>query len=127
MLDRPAFRVANPPPKPLLIWDGECRFCRLWVERWRVLVGGRADDATFQQAAVWFPEIPREQFERAVVYIDSSGAVFSAAEAMLRSLGSSFPYRWLARAYDQVPGFAVVSEFVYRLVARHRPISSAIT
>src|SRR6266481_2635096 len=28
-------RVSNPPPKSLLIWDGECHFCRLWIERWR--------------------------------------------------------------------------------------------
>jgi hypothetical protein len=28
-------RVSNPPPKPLMIWDGECHFCKRWIERWR--------------------------------------------------------------------------------------------
>jgi len=120
-------RVSNPPPKPLLIWDGDCEFCRLWVERWRILVGDTADDATFQQAAVRFPEIPREKFERAVIYIDTSGTVFSGAEAMFHSLTGRSRYRWLSGGYDHVPGFAALSEFFYRIIARHRRISSAIT
>lgn len=120
-------RVSNPPTKPLLIWDGECRFCRLWVERWRVLVANRADDTSFQQIADRFPEIPRKQFERAVVYIDASGNVFSGAEAIFRSMQFHFSRRWLAWSYDHVPGFAGVSEVAYRIVARHRRTSSAIT
>ena len=28
-------KVANAPVKPLLIFDGECHFCRQWIERWK--------------------------------------------------------------------------------------------
>ncbi|HJT80611.1 MAG TPA: lipase maturation factor family protein [Chthoniobacterales bacterium] len=121
------FRVSNPPPEAILIWDGDCRFCRLWVERWRVVSGNRVDDATFQQAAERFPEIPRQQFERAVVYIDTGGHVFTGAAAIFRSVESRFSRRWLAWSYDHVPGFGGISEFVYGIVARHRQASSAIT
>ena len=51
-------RVSNPPPKPLLIWDGDCDFCRLWIERWREMTAGKVDYATYQEAADRFPEIP---------------------------------------------------------------------
>src|SRR6266542_117292 len=34
MTDERRQRVANPPTKPLLIWDGECHFCKLWSARW---------------------------------------------------------------------------------------------
>ena len=127
MVNRSLLRVANAPPKPLLIWDGDCRFCRLWVERWRVLTRGQADDATFQEAAARFPQISRDQFERAVIYIDTNGAVSSGAEAMFRSLDGRAPYRCLPWGYDHVPGFAALSEFFYRIIARHRRISSTIT
>jgi len=49
--------VSNPPSKPLLLWDGECDFCRLWIERWKEITAGKIDYATYQEAAVYFSEI----------------------------------------------------------------------
>src|SRR5437870_7062178 len=120
-------RVSNPPPKPLLIWDGDCDFCRLWIERWRNITAGAIDYAPYQETADRFPEIPREQFKRSVVFIDTNGEVFFAAEAVYRSLKSRPSRRWMAWSYNHLPGFAPFSEFGYRLVARHRTFSSAIT
>src|SRR5437016_5976287 len=125
MPSEPRWRVSNPPPKPLMIWDGECHFCRLWIERWRELTRGEVDYTTFQESAARFPEIPRQQFERAVVYIDTAGNVFTAAEAVYRSLQSR--RKWLAWGYDHVPGFKGVSEFGYKFIARHRKFSSVLT
>src|SRR6266478_4429009 len=51
-------RVTNPPPKPLMIWDGECHFCRRWIERWREITANEVDYVTYQEAAERFPEIP---------------------------------------------------------------------
>src|SRR4051794_14683076 len=127
MSPKPALRVSNPPPKPLLIWDGECRFCALWIERWRQRARGEVDDITFQQAATRFPEIPPDLFERAIVYIAADGKVFSAAEAIFRSLHFRGWQRALAWMYDHFPQFAVVSEFFYRLTAGNRQICSKIT
>jgi predicted DCC family thiol-disulfide oxidoreductase YuxK len=118
-------RVTNPPPRPLLVWDGDCQFCRRWVERWRVLIGGRADDATFQQTGDRFPEISRKEYERSVVYVDSHGDVFAGANAIFRSLGLS--RRWLSWSYDHLPAFAAVSELLYQIIARHRHFASAVT
>ncbi|MFN2542512.1 MAG: lipase maturation factor family protein, partial [Chthoniobacterales bacterium] len=119
--------VSKPPTRPLLIWDGECQFCRLWVERWRVISGGAADDATFQQVGDRFAEVPREQFQRSVVYIDSEGQVFFAAEAVYRSLACRSSRKWLAWSYDHVPGFAGTSELIYKLIARNRGLASGLT
>ena len=127
MITSTKLRVSNPPPKPVLIWDGECRFCALWVERWRQIARGSIDDTTFQKAAARFPEIPLETFERAIVYIDSDGKVFTGAEAIFRSLRFRAWQRALSWTYDHVPPFAAFSEFFYRLTARQRQASSAIT
>ena len=120
-------RVSNPPPKPLLIWDGECHFCRRWIERWRVITGAEVDYATYQEMQARFSEIPREQFQRSVVYIDRNGEVFVAAAAVYRSLRCSRSKKWLWWSYQNVPGFAAVSELAYRVIAANRPFASAIT
>jgi predicted DCC family thiol-disulfide oxidoreductase YuxK len=120
-------RVSNPPPKPLLIWDGECHFCRLWIERWREITSGKVDYATYQEAAHQFPEIPVEQFKRAMALIEPNGEAFFAAEAVYRSLRCRPSRRWLAWSYDHVPGFAVISEIAYKFIAQHRGFASSLT
>src|ERR1700726_3981293 len=127
MANEPHPRVSNPPPKPLMIWDGECHFCRRWIERWREITGGAIDYATSQENKERFPEIPREQFERAVIYIETDGSVYSGAEAVVRSLRCRSSKRWLAWSYGHVPGFAPVSESLYKIIASNRSFASAIT
>jgi lipase maturation factor 1 len=120
-------RVLNPPPKPLMIWDGECHFCKRWIERWREITAGKVDYATYQEAAARFPEIPIEQFKRSVVFIEPDGEAFFAAEAVYRSLRYRSSRKWLAWSYDHVPGFARISEAAYKFIARHRSLGSIFT
>jgi hypothetical protein len=97
------------------------------VERWRIVTRGDVDDATFQEIGDRFTEIPREQFQKSIVYINAGGEAFFAAEAAYRSLGGRRSRRWLIWSYDHVPGFAAISEFGYRLIARHRTAASIVT
>jgi predicted DCC family thiol-disulfide oxidoreductase YuxK len=127
MTNEPHLRVGNPPSKPLMIWDGECHFCKRWIERWREITAGQVDYVTYQEAVGKFPEVPVEQFKRAVAFIEPDGKTFFAAEAVYRSLRYRSSRRWLAWNYDHVPGFAVVSEMAYKFIARHRKLGSAIT
>src|SRR5437764_2997484 len=120
-------RVTDPPPKPLMIWDGDCHFCRRWIERWREITAGEVDYATYQEAANRFPEIPLEQFQRAVAFIEPGGKAFFAAEAVYRSLRYRSSRKWLAWSYDHIPGFAAISETAYDFIARHRGLGSSIT
>src|SRR6516165_10784464 len=120
-------RVSHPPTKPLLMWDGECAFCRLWIERWREITAGKVDYATYQEAAHRFPEIPAEQFKRAMALIEPDGETFFAAEAVYRSLRYRPSRRWMAWSYDRVPGFAAISEIAYRFIAAHRGLGSTFT
>ncbi len=121
------FRVSNPPPKPLMIWDGECHFCKRWIERWQEITAGKVDYVTYQQAAHQFPEIPIEQFQRAVALVEPDGETFFAADAVYRSLQHRPSRKWLAWSYDHFPGFAPISETAYKFIARHRGLASTIT
>jgi predicted DCC family thiol-disulfide oxidoreductase YuxK len=127
MSNQPRTHVSNPPPNPLMIWDGECHFCKRWIERWREITAGKVDYATYQEAAARFPEITVEQFQRAVALIEPNGEAFFAAEAVYRSLGYRSSRKWLVWSYDHVPGFAAISETAYKFIARHRSLGSTFT
>jgi len=110
-----------------MIWDGECHFCKRWIERWREITDGKVDYVTYQEAAARFPEIPIEQFQRAVAFIGPDGEVFFAAEAVYRSLGYRSSRKWLAWSYNHAPGFAGISEAAYKFIARYRSLGSIFT
>src|SRR2546430_836167 len=120
-------RVSNPPPEPLIIWDGECLFCRRWIERWREITRDDVDYETSQQIGGRFPEIPREQFERSVILIDENGCVRFGAEAIFQSLRCRSSKRWLGWSYSHIASFALFSEGCYRIIAANRKFFSGIT
>jgi predicted DCC family thiol-disulfide oxidoreductase YuxK len=120
-------RVAAPPPKPLLLFDGDCGFCRRWILRWKGLTGPRVDYATSEEAGSRFPEIPAEAFRRSVQLVMPDGLVYEGAEAVFHSLAFAPRRAWLLAAYESVPGFEAVTELAYRTIARHRNAASAVT
>jgi len=107
--------------RPLVIYDGDCGFCRWRVARWRRVTGEQVDYAPSREVADRFPDIPRESFDAAVYLLEPDGGTYRGAEAVLRALAHGGRARWLLGAYRAVPGFAPVAEAIYRFVARHRP------
>lgn len=122
-------RVAAPPPKPLMVYDGECGFCTLWIHRWRCATGESVEYLASQdrQIAERFPEIPREAFDSSVQLIEPDGSVYNGAEAVFRSLSHHPHFRWPLDVYEVFPPFAGISEWSYQLVARHRSFFSFVT
>jgi predicted DCC family thiol-disulfide oxidoreductase YuxK len=113
-------RVSNLPSKPMLLYDGNCGFCRKWVGRWKVLTGDQVLYEAYQEAAPRFPEIDPQRFNRSVQLIQTNGEVLQGAEAVFKSLESVAFLRWLIWSYGRVPGFAGLSEWFYRKVAENR-------
>ena len=107
---------------PLLIYDGDCAFCRFWVEYWRRRAGEAVLFAPYQDVAEQFPEIPLARFRAAAQFRDANGQFSSGAEAVFRTLACApgARRRWPLWAYARVPLFGWVSEAAYRWVARHR-------
>jgi predicted DCC family thiol-disulfide oxidoreductase YuxK len=120
-------RVAAPPPRPLLLFDGDCGFCRVWIRRWKARTGDAVDYEPGQAAAGRFPEIPADAFARAVVLVLPSGEVFEGARAAFGALAAAPGGGALLTAYRRIPGFAPAAELAYGLIARHRGGASALT
>ncbi|MQA28409.1 MAG: DUF393 domain-containing protein [Luteitalea sp.] len=121
-------RVASPPGHPVLIFDGECGFCRFWVAKWRHRTGNAVEYQPFQSSAVAerFPDVPRERSASAVQLVEADGRVFEAAEAVFRLL-AAVGARWPLRLYERAPGVRAITERAYRLIADHRDAAARVT
>jgi predicted DCC family thiol-disulfide oxidoreductase YuxK len=112
---------------PLLIFDGECAFCRIWIEYWKRLTGDRVAYAPFQQAAGQFPDIPRERFAQSIHLALPDGEMLSGARAIFRALSFAPGRPWLLEMYRHAPGFAATSEWAYEFIAARRSLFFHVT
>ena len=115
------------PDKPLLIFDGHCGFCKVWVEYWKQLTGPSIGYAPFQEVGADFPDVPPERFGEAVQLVMPDGEVRGGAWAVFTSLTHAPGLAWLLWLYDHLPGFAPFSEVCYRVIASHRNLFYHLT
>jgi len=113
--------------KPLLIYDGDCKFCRRWIERWRSITHEQINYAPYQEVSQQYPQISRDQFQQSVQLIETDGKIYSGAEAVFRTLSQSPNRSWMLGLYQKLPGFKVITEWFYRSVAGNRNIFSDLT
>lgn len=108
--------------KPLLVYDGDCGFCRYWVDRWKCRAGAAAHVVPFQALAENATVVPHDRFANAVHLIVSKDEIYSGPEAVFRygALGGRFS-PWLT-LYQKIPLFAWTCALVYGFLAAHRPL-----
>ena len=106
--------------EPLLIYDGDCRFCIYWARYWQRLTGHRVTYAPYQEVAAQYPEIPLAAIQRAVQYVAPDGKIASGAEASLLTLSHASGKGFWLTLYRHLPGFAAIAELIYAFVASHR-------
>jgi predicted DCC family thiol-disulfide oxidoreductase YuxK len=105
----------------ILIYDGDCGICQKAVRFLQKRAKDRLQYAPFQEVADRYPQIPREEFCKAVQLVHADGSFVSAAEAMFEALSfCGWQWKGFLWSYKYIPGFAAVSGWVYHLVARHR-------
>lgn len=107
--------------RPLVLFDGDCGFCRRWVERWRGRTQGRVLYRPASPGVRWLLGIRKRDTRRAMQLLEPSGRVYSGADAVFRALGHS-PHRgtrWAARL-GRLPGMLQAARLVYGVIARHR-------
>jgi predicted DCC family thiol-disulfide oxidoreductase YuxK len=107
--------------RPVVVWDGECRFCRRSVDYLeRRLPDGTVSFVAYQQ----FDDAPRElsddDFSQAVHLIRQDGTWSRGAEAIFEALAIAPDGGWGLQLYHAVPGFGGLTEWAYRWVADHR-------
>ena len=108
--------------RPLIVWDGDCGFCRGSVQLLRRLAGDVFDAVPYQQVPSRFPPLTGRDFAQSVYLLEPDGRAYQGAAAIFRALAESDRRllhlgRWL---YERVGWFARLSEWVYAWVSRHR-------
>jgi len=106
--------------RPLLVFDGDCSFCRVWVEYWQRLTGDRVRYTPYQGIGDRFPDLPARNFASAVTLFLPGGEAQSGAHAVFSLLALVPRKSWMLWLYSHLPGFAWIAELVYRMIAQHR-------
>jgi predicted DCC family thiol-disulfide oxidoreductase YuxK len=111
--------MAPPRERPLVVYHGECGFCRRWVERLRRWDRhDRLDYLALQDpAAAAATSRPRTELERAAHVVLPSGEVLNGA-AGFRALCGYLPGGRMPAAVLGVPGVLSVAERLYQWIAR---------
>ena len=122
-------RVAAPPPKPLMIFDGDCNFCTLWIRRWQQMTGDAVDYLPSQdpQSLRNSRKFHANGFKPPSNSLKPDGTVYSGAEAVFRTLAKNPNWRWPLRTYENSPVIARITESAYGFVADHRTFFSRLT
>ncbi len=103
-----------PSSKPLLIYDGRCGFCKIWLDYWRKLTGDGVEYAPSQDVGELYPQISKKEFSEAVQLVRPDGSIASGALAVFETLGHEKLY---------LPLF----EWPYRIIAGHRDLFYHLT
>jgi predicted DCC family thiol-disulfide oxidoreductase YuxK len=106
--------------RPLLIFDGKCGFCRIWIQYWEQITGTSIEYAPSQEVGARYPQIPPKNYGQSVQLVMPEGDVISGARAVFTTLKCAPGMTWLLWVYDHVPGFAPATELAYRLIAANR-------
>ena len=112
--------------KPILIYDGNCRFCLYWIDIWKNKTEGRVEYAPYQSVGNQFPQISLDQFERSVQLVKPDREITEGAKAVLETLAYNPGSVWLLRTYQNFPLFAKTAETIYYFVAKHRSALSSV-
>lgn len=109
---------------PVMLFDGDCAFCRRWVERWRALTGDKIRYVPYQAELAAYPQLTVRQCEEAVQLVIPAGAVYSGAHAVVKALALGGRAAWPLALYERVPLAGAFFELCYRLVAGNRSFFS---
>jgi predicted DCC family thiol-disulfide oxidoreductase YuxK len=113
--------------QPLVIFDGKCGFCRIWIQYWGQLTGGEVEYACSQDVGLRHPQIPAANFGQSVQVVMPGGDVISGARAVFTTLKYAPGLAWMLWVYNHVPGAAPVTETAYRVIAAHRTFFYQLT
>jgi len=113
-------RVAQPPERALVVFDGDCGFCRQWVARWKVRTGSKVDYAPSQEVAARFPETGiGGDVPDSLVLRTADGRVLFRSGAVLEILERlGGPWRTVGRAVGLLPRWLL--DALYDGIARVR-------
>jgi predicted DCC family thiol-disulfide oxidoreductase YuxK len=116
------------PRRPILYWDGDCGFCRKWVDRWQESSGESVEYQTLQHAPSYVVEAAGGDPPQQIVLKLPDGTLLTGAHAALTAVqNGGLGAKFLLRLYERVPAFSTFTESFYRWIANHRGLCGSLT
>jgi len=119
-------KTEHPPFQPILVWDGECKFCKWWKTRWELKTKDNLSFKTYQEVASQFSDIPIKEFKKASRLIEPDGKIYSGPDSAYRSLYYTGRKKWHFW-YQKYPWFKTISNFSYNHIAKNRSFYYKVT
>jgi len=112
----------DPKEKDVVLFDGQCNFCRSQIGILRRLDGGhRLEFVSLHdpEVAKQFPDLTLEQMMEQMWIATSNGQRHGGAYAV-RYLTRRLPILWALAPLMHIPGSMPIWSFLYRQVAKYR-------
>ncbi len=116
------------PQKPLLVFDGECGFCRRLASKWHKKTGEQIDFTPYNEISDNYRHTSIEEFKKEIKLIYPEGRVYGGAAAAFKVIEHSrSPLRALSWIYYHTRAFDPIWEWVYKIIARNRGLIRFVT
>ena len=114
--------------KPIVVYDGECRFC-IWSVR-RIQKKDNRDQFDYlprqtQGIEDHFPKLAESDFNTGMRLVMSHAEIYVGADAVYQIYRRLPPFHLLAWLY-RVPGLHLLFRAGYALIARYRHLSGRV-
>ena len=107
--------------RPVLVFDGECGFCRRLASKWYEKTREKINFVPNSELSDEFGRYSTEEFTKEIKLIYPEGRVYGGATAAFKVIEHSrSPLRALSWIYNRTRAFDPIWEWAYRLVARYR-------
>lgn len=116
-----------PKGKPLMIWDGDCGFCKYWIIQWEGMTKDKIEYIPYQQVQEDFPDINVKHFKEAVRLIEPNGKIYNGPEAAYRAYQYAGKYKFLPLLYRKNTWFKNLSDYGYDWIATNRGFMMKLT
>ena len=109
-----------PSPHPVVIFDGDCRFCRRWIRRYWNLKNEGIAWSSLQNARDQYPNISEDSFKQALHVIEPDGSIRTGAAACYRVLQLVGVRAWPLWLHEHASLARRVGTAIYSWVSKHR-------
>lgn len=120
--------VTPPNEKPMMVWDGECNFCRYWITVLRHKTGDKVMYQPYQEVTDYFPDISASDFGEAVRLVEKDGSVYNGPDSAYRIFYYlDQPVRFAHRWYCKSRVFSFISDYAYHFISSNRSLMLTLT
>ncbi len=106
--------------QPMIIFDGDCGFCQRCIQSLKNHIHKPLTYIAYQQLQEPIAGLTPQDFKKSIYYQEQNGTLTHGAAALYKVLSDHGSIHWLYWPHRHIPGFAAISEWIYKIIAKNR-------